>query len=296
MLRIARLFRLARIARLSIYFHEIALLLRGITESMRVLAWAVVVIFVVTFAFAAAGLIVITKPLLDIQAASLDDDELQHYIDVLSGMDTFLYTLIQVLTQDADHLLRGIMSYMPWSWIFFFLYEAIGKLVLLNLVTAIIVDNALKATHQDEETRVRLKEKQKREDMLELKTLFDLIDTDGNGSLSWDEFEDCFEDEQIVSKWQLLDVGPDECQDLFKLLDKGDGNVDMATFIDGLSRMKGNASSKDIVKMSFAIEHIRHKLHDLWAVSKPSKRGISRAYSNLPLVNRNSQRHEQFET
>ncbi|CAE8589365.1 unnamed protein product [Polarella glacialis] len=109
-----------------------------------------------------------------------------------------------------------------------------------------IVENAVSNARNDEETQLRLRNQKKSHELVHLKALFTLMDADGDGTLSWDEFECSLSDPDICDKWRLMDIEPDECQKLFRLLDTGDGTIDSDEFFEGLSKMKGAAQSKDV--------------------------------------------------
>merc|ERR1719359_33664 len=111
----------------------------------------------------------------------------------------------------------------------------------MNLVTAIIVENAVATGNKDEHQALKLREKKQRSELKQLESLFQLMDADGSGTLSWDEFKDAFDDPEMSKKWKLLDFEPEECKDLFKLLDDGDGEIETSEFFEGLAKMKGIA-------------------------------------------------------
>lgn len=266
--RVIRLFRLARVVRVSEYFHEVWLLLQGIIDSMRILVFTMVVICFVSYAFACVGLTFITQPLLQqsLQIAgdgSQQDIDLHGLLDRMLGLDKFIYTLIQVLSQDSDELQRTTMAYLQWSWIFYMSFQALGKLVLLNLVTAIIVDHALRTSNGDELNQLRKKEKQQQDEIRELEALFSLIDQDGNGKVSVHEFTAAFEDTRIVAKWRLLDFKPEECKELFQLLDAGKGEIDTKEFFTGLMKMRGDAQSRDVFKLTKQVKEVQSGIDEI---------------------------------
>merc|ERR1719460_330668 len=96
----------------------------------------------------------------------------------------------------------------------------------MNLVTAIIVENAVTNSAKDEDQALKQREKKQLGELKQLEHLFKLMDSDGSGTLSWDEFKDAFEDPEMTRKWKLLDFEPEECKELFGLLDDGDGEIE----------------------------------------------------------------------
>merc|ERR1740129_1241210 len=102
-------------------------------------------------------------------------------------------------------IVRDMMDYIPWCWMYFYTYIAVGAIVLMNLVTAIIVENALVNAALDQEHQMREKEQKRRNEISELAHLFDIMDLDSNGTLSWEEFESSFNDTAMKRKWMMLD-------------------------------------------------------------------------------------------
>ncbi|CAE8640011.1 unnamed protein product [Polarella glacialis] len=280
-LRAVRLLRLAHVVRKVEIFHEVSVLIRGLTDSLRVLFWTIIVIFFITYIFAVFGLTLLSKPILEISksqtlspAQRLEINELSEY---LFGLGNMMSSLVQVLTLDAhSNIMRPTVKYIPWSWLYFYAYIAIAVFVLMNLVTAIIVENAVSNARNDEETQLRLRDQKKSHELVHLKALFTLMDADGDGTLSWDEFECSFSDPDICDKWRLMDIEPDECQKLFRLLDTGDGTIDTDEFFEGLSKMKGAAQSKDVFALRRQIEDLKaisgHMLGGTPQLSSPGSR------------------------
>jgi len=185
-------------------------------------------------------------------------------LELLGGLDRMMYTLIQVLTEDSFHaFMREVLFFVPYSWLYFYSYMAVACFVLMNLVTAIIVENAMQSSANDREHVLQEKASKQRKDLNELKALFALMDSDGSGTLSWGEFQESFGDETMCKKWMLLDFLPEECKELFSLLDDGDGEIETNEFFEGLTRMKGHAQSKDLYRLQKAVIKIQETVDDL---------------------------------
>merc|ERR1719330_1751294 len=151
----------------------------------------------------------------------------------------------------------------------------------MNLVTAIIVENALSNSHQDHDHAVQEMERKNQENLRGLQALFELMDEDGNGTLSWDEFKKSFEDEAMRSKWMLLDFHPRDCQELFKMLDDGDGEIETDEFFEGLGKMKGVAQSKDMYRLLKGISKLQNTLVRIHHFQRPSVMGMGQSPSSM---------------
>merc|ERR1719352_2060408 len=170
-------------------------------------------------------------------------------MDVCDGIFSMMHTLIQVLTLDSwNGIARPMMKHIGWSWMFFYAYISVAVIVLLNLVTAIIVDNAMANSRKDEEQELAQRQVEKQRHLQEFRTLFDTMDVDGDGQLTWQEFENAFEVPEVATKLKMLDFEPDSCRELFALLDTGDGALSLVEFFDGMSKMDGMAKAKDSFK------------------------------------------------
>jgi len=260
MLRACRLMRLVRVVRKVQAFHEVWLLLRGLSESMWTLFWTLVVIFFLTYTFSVFGVVSISVNLMEqIQSTNNPSERaaMEELYVMINSVPNMMYTLIQFLTLDSwNAIARPLQGYITWSWIFFYSYISVAVIVLMNLVTAIIVENALKNSAKDEEQVLAAKEKAKRDELANVKTLFGLIDLDSDGVITYQEFEAAFQDPELSMKLKLLDIDLEELHDIFRLLDTGDGSLDLEEFFEGLTKMDGLARSKDLFKVAKNVETI----------------------------------------
>jgi len=264
-LRSIRLLRIVRVMQRLPMLREAYLLISGLTNSLRTLFWTCIVIAFVTYMFAIFGLVLMVKELQDQYYDTVDGTtahiELGELLLLFGGMDKFMYTLVQVLTGDSFHAItRVVLKYISWSWLFFYSYIAVAAFVLMNLVTAIIVDNCLACTRQDEGHEIARKERQKQEELKDLQRLFSRLDTDSSGTISWKEFKKSFRDPAMTKKWLMLDFEADECQELFRLLDDGDGEIKTEEFFKGLRRLRGPASAKDVFRLQKATDQLSSRL------------------------------------
>jgi hypothetical protein len=261
--RAVRLLRLVRVFQKLPMFREAWLLMRGLMDSTRVLFWTIMVIMFLTYVFAIMGMVMITKELSERQEAarSIGDEErvksLGEILRYVGGLDELMYTLIQLLTLDSwNFFVRPMIAEISWCWAYFYAYIAVAVFVLMNLVTAIIVENAVMTANKDEDQALKDKEKKQRGELRQLETLFEGMDIDGSGTLSWEEFKAAFDDEDLLKKWRLLDFEPEDCRELWGLLDDGTGEIATFDFFEGLSKMKGSAQSKDIFRVHKSIQMI----------------------------------------
>eukprot|EP00931_Biecheleriopsis_adriatica_P056921 TRINITY_DN33762_c0_g1_i1.p1 TRINITY_DN33762_c0_g1~~TRINITY_DN33762_c0_g1_i1.p1 ORF type:complete len:621 (-),score=129.20 TRINITY_DN33762_c0_g1_i1:177-2039(-) len=264
-MRAVRLMRLVRVVRKMPEFSEVYLLVRGFADSMRTLFWTILVIFGITYIFAIFGIVLISVSimeeydgaLLDEDAAVIDMVTLEMLVESCGSLDRWMYTLMQVLTLDSwSGISRPMEKVVPNSWIFMYLYIALVAIVFMNLVTAVIVENAIENSKADEEAQLVIKEEENRKLFKTFTQLFHVMDEDGDGTLTAQEFDNAFATPELERKLKLLDFKRDECIELFGLLDEGDGSLTLEEFFYGLQQMKGEASAKEVFILQKYVDRI----------------------------------------
>merc|ERR1719399_1419139 len=74
-----------------------------------------------------------------------------------------------------------------------------------------------------------------------LKWLFGEIDADGSGQVTELEFADALDNEKVVEVFTLLNIEAEQLEKLFAMVAGADGTVEIDEFIEGCSRMSGEA-------------------------------------------------------
>merc|ERR1719277_2653659 len=191
---------------------------------------------------------------------------------MVDGLDRLIFTLVQVLLGDSFHgFMREILVYIPWAWVYFYGYISVGSIVLLNLVTAIIVENARENSESDHAHAIREKEAEKSRSLRKLRRLFRAMDQDQSNSISWDEFQSSFKDPAVLEYWTLLNFSTEECAEVWQLIDDGDGVIEIDEFVDALTRMEGMASAKDLFRLQRSITMLHQSLDKIAGVRSLKK-------------------------
>lgn len=166
-----------------------------------------------------------------------------------------MYTLWKAITGGTDWENVGdpLFEVSPVVGITFILYIAFAVCALLNVVTGVFVNKALKLAEGDQDLMLIEHNKSRKEHTAAVKAVFDKADVDGNGCLSREEFAQHFDDPCVRAFFVSLDLDFDSVdpEQLFDLLDF-DGNqmIEHEEFIYGCSVMKGVARNLDLARVS----------------------------------------------
>lgn len=251
-LRVLRLVRLVRMVRTYAMFRIFWSLIQGVVESGRTLLYTYILLGMVLYIFAIFAVYSMGK-----DPALADNDLAQAYFaDVPKAM----FSLFQFATLDVwAEQVRELMPHSNFVLPFSLLNIGIVHLVLLNLVLGVIVENAFERGKQDHALQAVQKREAMEQEFKELEELFAEIDEDQSGVLCKQEYDNALvHNEKVKAKFEILEIPESEHEEIWQLLDDGNGEVDVATFASCLRKMKGGAKSKD----SFSILRRVHRANE----------------------------------
>lgn len=266
-LRILRLVRIAKSYRTQ--FKEMWQLLRGIVDSLETLIWTYVMMGCVLYFFGIVATMLFTKSGLfdsDEAAKELADEK---FSNVLSSM----FTLYQVMTLDSwSAISRALAKVNWWVDIFFIIYISISVFLLMNLITAVIVDKAETAVKDDKAEILQENQRQKEEALRELSEVFKEIDEDGSGMIDKQELATAWKRQKVRAKFRLMDITRKDLRTLWQALSAGkteeeDHGLLLEDFIGGISDLKGEAKAKDILKLYREVRILEDSVQEMDVLS-----------------------------
>jgi len=236
-LRMIRLLKLCKLIRKYRQFAILWDLMAGLMNSLQTLMYAVIVLSCALYILS-----VFCVNFLARHESLMEDDFTQ---DHFGNVSDSWFTLFQILTLDSwSSIVRPIAKTTIAAYITICGNIVVGEMVLCNLVTAVICEQAQSRSAADEEIAA-VEAKEKKDGIVEdLKELFEDIDEDGSGRLSQEEFLEACEVEEDVM-YKLMALGVEDVQELWELMDNGTGELSIAQFASRLKTYIGEALSKD---------------------------------------------------
>lgn len=266
LVRIVNLLRLRRVIEHSKYLKELKLVIRGMLGSWASLCWAVIVLVGIVFVFS-----IWTTTLIGYQEGFqdlLNDTNGWSSEDLFGSIGRSMFTLVQIMTLDnwCSGIVRHVAS-REWYMIgFFSIFLLLTTYGILNLIIAIIVEQTLTAS-QHSETRVKAREERARHLESEtLREIFMIADVGSHGDLGLEMFEKaCLEHAEVRWRMRTLELPLEDVKRLFQVMD-GDGSrsLNMKEFMDGCSKLKGPARSKELLALQSQADNMSKKM-DLMA-------------------------------
>ncbi|CAE8590033.1 unnamed protein product [Polarella glacialis] len=264
LVRLLQLLRLLKFAMHYPFFRQFRILVRSILGTMTSLLWVLLVILIVVYV---AGIVMTQGALKTCMGGSSQEE----------GAEEELCRYFGTLTTSMMSLFQSIMSGLLWG----VLWDALQQtdvfcrttFLLYICFALIIMVNSIAALLSDVQMQVRLKEKtdlmhreidSKREFVDKLHHVFEEFDQNGNGAISWTEFELALQDPRMHAFLTAMELEISDAHGLFQVLDTDQaGSIEYEEFILGCLRLRGGAKSMDMVKLQMGQEAMRHNLGKL---------------------------------
>eukprot|EP00404_Azadinium_spinosum_P015207 CAMPEP_0180534546 /NCGR_PEP_ID=MMETSP1036_2-20121128/64239_1 /TAXON_ID=632150 /ORGANISM="Azadinium spinosum, Strain 3D9" /LENGTH=206 /DNA_ID=CAMNT_0022548879 /DNA_START=379 /DNA_END=996 /DNA_ORIENTATION=- len=139
--------------------------------------------------------------------------------------------------------------------IVFIVFISFSVFALLNIVTGVFVESTLSSATYDRNTIIEDEKNQQSQYISMMIDLFEEMDTNETGQISFDEFEAQLKDERALTYFAALHLDISEVRTLFTLLDLDhSGSIDMDEFLLGCKKLSGESRALDIAVLQLEIK------------------------------------------
>ncbi|CAE7879495.1 SCN1A [Symbiodinium microadriaticum] len=226
-----RLLRLLRALRMVSHFKIMWRLVHGLLTSAETILAVTLLLLVCLFVAACVAVEVIAK-----DEDLKKHDQLTMFVidEYFSSLMVAVMTLMQFVTMDSlATIYFPLIEARPYLVLFFLPLLIFISIGLMNLVTAALVENAMKhQAEQEEQHKLQLKAKV-REAMPTLINIFQTLDKDNSGNVTQEELRHVPVD--VLPPKVLQALCADTWEELFEYLDvDGTGTLSQAEFVEGL--------------------------------------------------------------
>jgi hypothetical protein len=218
--------------------------------------WSLVILFV----FQIMGSIFMCHSLHDFVMDSSQDPALRAWVNSMYGDGVKSFWTIFELTFSGcwpNYARRIIEEVSPIYSLFYFIYVYVVVFVTTRIVAALFMKETLTQYANDAEMMVKERAKKSTWIKESLAYLFEEADTNNDGFLDSDELHTLFNNSKV--KLWLKEVGVDasDPDKLIYLLDEDDRlSVNIDDFVHGITRLKGEARSQDLVQVHNHVKRI----------------------------------------
>lgn len=235
-LRTFRVLRMLRVVRLLSAYKELWLLVRNLLSAMRTLFWSAV-LFAIMLTIWSILAVEYIHPVM----SEVTRDECRFCAVAFSSVLRADFTFFQIMSGDDWGVLANeVIDEHPWTALVFVPMVVTMVFGMINLISAVMVENAAQARLDDHAAVAKEQAKRMRRAKTELEAIFLQLDSRGSGELTLDEiYKGSKTNEQFKNVLNVLHVKPQELKYLFAILDEdSSGTVTATEFADRLYYMK----------------------------------------------------------
>jgi len=255
MLRLMKMLKLLRMVRLLRMFRELRLILGSIFACVTSMLWTGVLILAITYLFGIAFIQACTAYL------QLPDDNIDPRVrasieEFWSSAPRSILSLYMASLGGTDwDLMAEPLWHVGFGGAYYFLfliYIAVFTFVVMNVISSIFLESILSMADNDHQLNMEKQMALKAYHIHNLQKLFDLIDDDKSGEISYDEFMAHAHSPQMQAFTASLQIDISDASSFFlDISDRGKRLVDMDTFVVGCIKLKGPAKSVDVVDLKY---------------------------------------------
>jgi hypothetical protein len=255
LLRLVKSARAFKIFRTMSYFSSLRLLISSFIRSLASLFWSLVVMFLLLLIFA----IFLCQALHDFIVDERNDLATRIWVNRMYGSGhRAMYTAFEMTFSGCwpNYVRRVIEEVNHFYAIFFLLYIAVIFFGMIRVISALFLKETLAQASHDTEMMVLERQRRGQKLRRELEDLFDEADLAGNGSLALEEWDALLSHPKVVIFLRELGIEAEDAHMLFDLLHDGDGNLTKKDFVNGVSKLKGEARAQDLVPVAANCERL----------------------------------------
>jgi len=259
--RLGRVIRMLRLAKVVQKFESFIIILRSVRASSGALIWTFVFLLAV-ISIASVGFCQVLVPFI-----KNDANDLKKRVEVYDRFGTWSRSCVTVFEMTVGNwgppcwLLVNSVS--EWFTVAVLIYKLSAGFALLNVVNAVFLRQTMKVADKLDDFTIDQKKREADGYLAKVAALFDEVDTSGDGQVSYDEFLQVLGCGHMKAWMSLLKVEVHEVEELFKLLDDGDGFLQRDEFVHGIQRMQGGATAIDCVSLLSAVAKVDKKVEQV---------------------------------
>jgi len=261
-LRLLKMMKIFRVVRLMRFFRILRLMVTQITGSLIMLFWASLLLFIMIFLFSLCFANGVTEYLLEKPTADISLFALEGIRLYWSSLSTAMTSLYMAMTGGVDweDIADPLREASGLYYCIFLFYIGFSCISVVNVVTSLFVESALKISVQDETSvQTALLERREIEDLVQ----FFKHETSKPGTLGWQSFQRALKTQEMRDFQKCLGISLADVKRVFRLLQQN-GIVELDEFVSGCIKMVDDSKALSIVQLHADNKRNADRLNELF--------------------------------
>jgi len=251
LLRLMRLLRILRLVRLLQFFGELNVVTSAIIGSIKSLCGTLLLIMLMMYIVGIVFTQVVTEYRIELLVDGETDTNLVYWWGSLFRSILTLYQSI-LGGVDWDDVTNPLMQISPVWAIGFSFYIAFVCLAMMNVITGIFVESALKNAENEKDKSF----------IAHVRGIYDLYASDASGVIHREEFDTLAKDQEFQQQMKEIGVDVKMAKNLFNLLDEdASDSIDCEELLNGLVRLRAGARYLDILTVLGEVDKQKRRFY-----------------------------------
>eukprot|EP00403_Amphidinium_massartii_P023511 CAMPEP_0178388306 /NCGR_PEP_ID=MMETSP0689_2-20121128/9521_1 /TAXON_ID=160604 /ORGANISM="Amphidinium massartii, Strain CS-259" /LENGTH=688 /DNA_ID=CAMNT_0020008697 /DNA_START=139 /DNA_END=2201 /DNA_ORIENTATION=- len=255
-IRTVRIFKLAkilRVIRVMRFFSELRLMVNSLAGSFSSLFWSFVMLAFIFYIFGLMFVQGVATYLAD--EPDISEQEREELLRYFGRVSLAMLSLFEAATggEDWDIFYTPMKRTGVFNSCLYIFFIGFIQIALLNILTGIFVESAMKLAQPDRETLALEQRKREIIEADEMTRLCEEMDMDQSGTINAAEVGAVLRSRRMRAHLAVLGLEIRDAEMFFGMLASATENheVDIHSFVSGCMRMKGNATSLDLQGLGF---------------------------------------------
>eukprot|EP00928_Gymnodinium_smaydae_P031515 TRINITY_DN23106_c0_g1_i2.p1 TRINITY_DN23106_c0_g1~~TRINITY_DN23106_c0_g1_i2.p1 ORF type:complete len:533 (-),score=100.00 TRINITY_DN23106_c0_g1_i2:57-1655(-) len=259
--RLARLVRLLRLVRTIQSFDSLYLMTTALKGSLSILTWAAALLFVLQMLFALLFTQLLTE--LYLNDENVDIEKRQAVYKYFGSFSRSFLSMFELTLANWPPICRLLVENVgEWLLVFSILHKLIIGFAAVGVINGVFMQETFKVASSDDRIMLRAKEKSGKLHAQKMRMLFDAVDVEQRGYISFAQFKLVMSDPHVRTWLASMELSTDDIEKLYSLLDDGDEQLDAEELIKGVAKLKGPARSIDLAILQQELQRFEEVVED----------------------------------
>jgi len=193
-----------------------------------------------------------------------------------------MLTLFQLMTMDDwANVMRPVGNSMPWSWLYTMIFVMVGSLGLMNLITAVFIEELMTQTRLANKRKEESTVLEKEQKLAMCREAIKDFDNNKDGKLSPEELRDVLSqletDPLLAETFKEVGVPVSSLKAHIAIAEQHDGYIDIDTLLNMVETASVPTLRRDIFELRYRIfQHERRSLGALHMLHKTVKECVEK--------------------
>jgi len=260
--RMVRLVRIVRSYRVLRMLGEVRAIVWSVGTSFKPLLGAMLVLVGVIYLMAVYLVDTCNAYRVSMESTDAGFQPLGRYFGSVGGG---MLTLWQAMTGGIDWatVMSPLLEHTsPIAVAIFLFYIAFSLLALLNLITGVFVESAVKRGKEDKDNYL----------VQYVRGVFKKMEQTNARVITWEDFQASLDTKEMKELFKAIDLDISEAHCVFKILDlDDDGTLDADEFLSGCLRLRGPAKTLDVLVLMREIRSMQNQIMEQMEGAPPNE-------------------------